>query len=101
MLKEFAGFLKEYKVVSLAVAFVMGEASSSLVSSLVKDVFMPIISPFMSAETWREATLHLGPVTIAYGTLLADIINFVVVAFLIFIIVRKLLKLEAAAEAKK
>lgn len=101
MLKEFAGFLKEYKVVSLAVAFVMGEASSSLVSSLVKDVFMPIISPFTSAESWREATLHFGPVTIAYGTLLADIINFVVVAFLIFIIVRKLLKLEAVTEEKK
>ena len=94
MLKEFAEFLKEYKVVSLAVAFIMGEASASLVSSLVKDVFMPLFSPFMSAESWREAAFTIGSVRIAYGTLLADLINFVIVAFLIFIVARKLLQIE-------
>ena len=49
MFKEFAEFLKEYKVVSLAVAFVMSEASSGLVNSLVKDVLMPLFTPLMSA----------------------------------------------------
>ena len=94
MLKEFAKFLKEYKVITLAVAFIMGEASSSLISSLVKDVILPIAAPLMSAETWREAAFNLGPVRIAYGTVLADIINFVIVAFLIFIVARKLLQIE-------
>ena len=50
-LKEFLLFLKEYKVVSLAIAFVIGEAGTSLVTSLVKDILLPIASPFLSAET--------------------------------------------------
>lgn len=95
MLKEFATFLKEFKIISLAVAFVIGEASSGLMNSLVKDFFMPLLAPLMSAESWREASFSLGPVTIAYGTLLADIINFIIVAFVIFIIAKKLLKMEA------
>ncbi len=99
MMKEFAKFLKEFKVISLAVAFIIGEASSGLMNSLVKDFFMPLLAPLMSAESWREASVSIGPITIAYGTLLADIINFVIVAFVIFIIVKKLLKMEA--EAKK
>ena len=94
MFKEFAKFLKEYKVVSLAVAFVMGEASSGLVNSLVKDVLMPLFTPLMSAESWREAAFNIGSIRIAYGTLLADVINFVIIAFLIFIIARKLLQIE-------
>ena len=94
MLKEFAKFLKEYKVASLAVAFVMGEASSSLVSSLVKDVFMPLFSPLMSVESWREAAFTIGSIRIAYGTLFADVLNFIIIAFLIFIIARKLLQIE-------
>ena len=95
MFKEFAKFLKEYKVVSLAVAFIMGEASSSLVGSLVNDVVLPLFAPLMAAESWKDAALHLGPVRIQYGTVLADAINFVLVAFLIFIIARQLLRLEA------
>ena len=94
MLKEFTNFLKEYKVVSLAVAFIMGEASSGLVNSLVKDVLMPLFAPLMSAESWREAAFNIGSIRIAYGTLVADIINFVIIAFLIFVIARKLLQIE-------
>lgn len=94
MIKGFLQFLKEYKIVSLAVAFVMGEASSSLVSSLVKDVFLPLAGPFLSVESWKDAAFHIGSVTIAYGTFLADVINFVILAFLIFIIARKFLEME-------
>ena len=94
MIREFAEFLKEYKIVSLAVAFIMGEASSSLVNSLVNDVLMPLITPVMSVESWREAAFSVGSIRIAYGTLLADVINFVIVAFLVFIIARRLLQIE-------
>ena len=55
MLKEFAKFLKEFNVISLAVGFIMGTASTALVSSMVKDVLMPIAAPIMGAESWREA----------------------------------------------
>ena len=93
-LTEFLQFLKEYKVVSLAVAFIMGEASTSLVSSLVKDILLPIAAPLMSAETWKEAVFHIGPVTISYGSFLADIINFIILAVIIFVVAKKVIKLE-------
>ncbi len=95
MMKDFALFLKEYKVTSLAIAFVIGEASSGLMNSLVNDFFMPLLAPLLSAESWREASFHIGPVTVAYDNLLADIINFVIITFVIFLVARKLLQLEA------
>jgi large conductance mechanosensitive channel len=98
--KEFLKFLKEYKVVSLAVAFIMGEATSGLVSSFVKDVFLPIVAPLISIESWKTATLSLGPITIAYGTFVADAVNFIILALLIFLIARKFLELEKQDEVK-
>ena len=99
MIKEFAKFLKEFNVVSLAVGFVMGTASTALVGSLVKDVLMPIAAPLMGAESWREAVWNIGPVHIAIGSFAAELFNFLILAFIIFFIAKKLLKMEA--EAKK
>ncbi len=92
--KEFLKFLKEYKVFSLAVAFIMGEATSGLVSSLVKDIFLPIVAPLLSIESWKTAVLSVGPITIAYGTFVADMINFIILALLIFLVARKFLQME-------
>lgn len=99
MLKEFVKFLKEFNVVSLAVGFVMGTASTALVNSTVKDVLMPLAAPLLGAETWREAVWNIGPVHIAVGSFAAELFNFLILALIIFIIAKKLLKLEA--EAKK
>ncbi len=95
MIREFVKFLKEFNVVALAVGFVMGTASTSLVNSLVKDVLMPIAEPLMSAESWKEATLNLGPISIAYGSFMAELINFLVLALIIFFVAKKILKMEA------
>ena len=100
MLKEFLDFLKEYKIVSLAVAFVMGEASSSLVNSFVKDVLLPIMLPLISAESWKDATFRIGPASIAYGSFLAELLNFLILAFIIFIVVRKIMHAEAETRSK-
>ena len=91
---EFLQFLKEYKVVSIAIAFIMGEAITNIVSSFVKDILLPVATPFMSAETWKEAVLHLGPITISYGSFLADMINFLILAILVFIVAKKIIKME-------
>lgn len=94
MLKEFGVFLKEFNIVSLAVGFVMGTASTSLVNSLVKDVLMPIIAPLLATGSWRTATLHIGPVSIIYGSFFAELLNFIILAVILFFIAKKLLKLE-------
>jgi len=98
MIKEFAKFLKEFNIVSLAVGFVMGTASTALVSSMVKDVLMPLAAPLMGAESWREAVWNIGPVHIAIGSFAAELFNFLILALIIFIIAKKLLKLEATAK---
>lgn len=95
MFREFAKFLKEFNIVSLAVAFILGSASTSLINSLVKDVLMPIAEPFMSTESWRTAALHLGPVKIIYGSFLAELVNFIILALIVFIVIRKILKIES------
>ena len=93
-IREFISFLKEYKVISLAVAFVMGSASTNLVGSMVNDIIMPIAEPFMSGEKWREAVLSVGPVHIAYGSFVAQAVNFLVLAFVVFVVVKKIIQLE-------
>ena len=98
MLKEFAKFLKEFNVVSLAVGFIMGTASTALVGSMVKDILMPIAAPLMGAESWREAVWNIGSVHIAIGSFTAELFNFIILALIIFIITKKLLKMEAPAK---
>ena len=100
MIGEFLKFLKEYKIVSLAVAFIMGEASTTLVQSLVKDVILPVAAPLMSVERWQEAVFSLGPVTISYGIFVADLLNFAIVAFVVFVLARKFLEMEKRAGRK-
>lgn len=94
LVREFIHFLKEYKVVSLAVAFVMGTASTNLVDSLVKNILLPLTAPLQSAETWDTAVFSFGPVTLTYGAFLDEFINFIILGFLIFILARQLLKFE-------
>ena len=93
-MQEFMEFLKEYKVIGVAVAFIMAAASTSLVNSLVNDIIMPIITPFIPGGGWQEATVSIGPIVLKWGSFLAQIINFVILAFVVFLIAKKLLKEE-------
>ncbi|MEM5869606.1 MAG: MscL family protein [Candidatus Aenigmatarchaeota archaeon] len=56
LLKEFLDFLKEYKVLPLAIAFLMGVAITALIQSLVNDIIMPILTPVLPGEDWKTAT---------------------------------------------
>ncbi|MFH1668043.1 MAG: large conductance mechanosensitive channel protein MscL [Candidatus Komeilibacteria bacterium] len=94
MLKQFRDFLKEYKIVGLAIAFVMGAASTDLVNSLVKDIIMPLIGPLLSGDGWQEAIWQIGPFSIAWGAFLGQLINFIIIAFVIFLIAKKLFKMD-------
>ena len=52
IISEFRSFLKEYKIVGLAVAFIMGSAATTLVQSLVNNIVMPVTTPFVSGGDW-------------------------------------------------
>lgn len=94
MLSEFKEFLKEYKVLGLAIAFIIGAAATVLVQSLVNNVIMPLITPFIPGGAWQTAKFSLGPVVIGWGAFLGAVINFVIIALVVFVIAKKLLKEE-------
>jgi len=94
IVKEFLEFLKEYKVVGLAIAFIMGVASTALIKSLVDNVIMPIITPFIPGGAWKDAFFNLGPIVIKWGAFLGELINFIIIAFVVFIIAKAILREE-------
>lgn len=91
---EFMAFLKKHQVVGLAVAFIIGAAAAKLVSALVNDIIMPIIGALTPSGDWRAATLQLGPVKFLIGDFAGAVIDFVIIAFVIFMIVKYAIKEE-------
>lgn len=94
VMQEFKDFLKEYKVIALAIAFIMGVAATALIKSLVDNVIMPIVTPFIPGGAWQEATFSMGPILIKWGAFLAAVINFVIIAFVVFLMAKWILREE-------
>ena len=94
MIKEFMEFLREYKVITLAIALIIGIAATALVKSLVDNIIMPVITPFIPGGAWKTATFTLGPIFIGWGSFLGELINFIVIALVIFMIAKKVMKEE-------
>lgn len=98
LIKEFKEFLNEYKVVGLAVAFIIGVAITALVQSLVNNVIMPIITPFIPGGAWQTATFKLGPIVIGWGAFAGALLNFIIIALVVFLIAKKVLKEDKVAK---
>ncbi len=97
MLKEFKEFAMRGNVVDMAVGIIIGAAFGKIVSSLVKDVIMPPIGVLLGnvdfsnlAITIREKTDAAEAVTINYGVFINTVLDFVIVAFAIFIIIKQM-----------
>jgi len=94
MIQEFKEFLDEYKVIGLAVAFIMAVAVTTLIQSLVNNIIMPIITPFIPGGAWQTATFKIGPIIIGWGAFLGALLNFIIIAIIVFWIAKKVLKEE-------
>jgi large conductance mechanosensitive channel len=98
MFKDFVNFLKLYGIVGLAIAVIIGGKLNLLVSSLVQDIVTPIIlQPALKAagvENVAKLTYH----GIFYGKFLGSLIDFTVVAFLIYLFAKKVLHEETVAK---
>ncbi|MBN1544232.1 MscL family protein [Candidatus Woesearchaeota archaeon] len=92
LMKDFMGFLREYKVVALAVAFIMGVASTALIKSMVDNIIMPVITPFIPGGAWKTATFSLGPIVFGWGPFVGELLNFVIIALVVFMIAKKVMK---------
>lgn len=92
LVEEFMVFLSKYGVVGLAVAFIIGGAAGRLVQALVNDILMPIITFFIPGGAWQESTLTLGPIVLLVGDFVAAIIDFLIIAFAVFWIMKAIEK---------
>ena len=91
---EFKEFLKEYKILGLAIAFIIGAALTALVTAFVNDIIMPLMQPILPKGDWRTAKFIVGNIQIGWGDFLSSIINFVIIAFIVFMIAKFALKEE-------
>jgi len=99
--KEFVDFLQTFGVIGLAIGFVIGLASGNLVSSLVKDLINPLIDLVLPGDLSTlgystNATLSGKQVTFTYGDFISSIINFLVIALVVFIAYKQLKKMGLA-----
>jgi large conductance mechanosensitive channel len=86
-LGEFMSFIREQGVVGLAIGFVLGGSVSKVVSSIASDLIQPLIG-YLFGSTSGLASLRLG--AIAYGNFLVNVIDFVIIAAVVFLVFKKL-----------
>ena len=100
LFEEFKTFIKRGNVIDLAVGVVIG--FSTIVTSLVNDIIMPIIGIIIGGYNFTGLSLKVKDASINYGTFIQNIINFLIIAFCIFILVKVINKfLHKAKEEKK
>jgi large conductance mechanosensitive channel len=93
MVSDFKSFLVKQNALALAVGVVIGGAIGKVVSGIVDDVIMPIVGVLLPGGEWRTAQVVLsGTNSIKYGDLIGRLVDFVIVALVIFIVVKALIK---------
>ena len=91
-MEQFMAFLNKYGVVGLAVAVIIGGAAGALVSALVADILMPIITFFIPGGGWRTATLAIGPIVLGIGDFIGKLIDFIIIAVVVYFVMKQISK---------
>lgn len=97
MLKEFRDFAIRGNVIDLAVGVIIGGAFGKIVASLVNDVLFPLIGLVLGGVNFAERTIVVGAAEIKYGAFIQSVIDFVIVAFVIFMMVRIMNRIQKPA----
>ncbi len=98
MIKEFRDFVAKGNVLDLAVAVIIGGAFGLIITSLVDDILMPLIGILMGGVDFSTLALQVGDATLAYGNFIQAIINFLIIAFVLFLIIRQANKMQPKEE---
>lgn len=102
-MKGFVKFIREQGVIGLAIGFILGGAVSKVVSALVTDIINPIIGIVLgAADGLKAASIKLGSAKILYGDLISVVIDFLVIALVVYLGVKLigLEKLDKKSEQK-
>lgn len=102
---EFKDFIAKGNVMDLAVGVIIGGAFGKIVSSLVSDIIMPLIGMLIGGINFTDLTLKVKDATINYGTFIQNVVDFLIIAFCIFIFIKLIEKVtkkkQDEEEAKK
>ncbi len=90
--EEFSEFLRKYQVIGLAVAFIIGAAATKMVTALVTDIIMPVIAVLIPGGDWRTTVIQAGPIKFLVGDFVGALIDFAIIALVIFLIVKFIMK---------
>lgn len=101
MFKEFKKFIARGNVLDLAVGVIVGGAFSSIVTSLVNNIFTPIIGLILGGIDFSSLSLTFRDTKIMYGAFIQSVIDFLIVAFCLFIVVKFVNKITSKKEQKK
>ncbi len=101
MLKEFKEFATKGNIVDMAVGVVIGGAFGNIVTSLVEDIIMPAISVVTGRVDFSDMVFTYGEASIRYGNFITAIVNFLIIAFSIFLVVSYMGKLNKKMEQMK
>lgn len=101
--KEFIDFINRGNVMDLAVGIVVGSAFTAIVTSLVNDVIMPIVSLVGGGFDFTTLSVEVAGATICYGNFIQNIVNFLIIALVVFLMIKFINSLREKAEklAKK
>lgn len=91
---EFLEFLKNYKVIELSIGFVVGNAVKELVTSIANNLIMPVVGLLTPTGSWREWEWVLLGAHLKIGNLIAAGLDFLIVALVVFLVIKKILKIE-------
>lgn len=100
MIKEFKEFILRGNVLDLAVGVIIGAAFSAIVKSFVDNLINPLIGIFVQNSSLAKLSFTVGKAKFTYGAFINDVINFVIVAFVIFLVIKSINKLFPKKEEK-
>lgn len=98
MIKEFRDFIQRGNVVDLAVAVIIGGAFGAIVTSLVDDIIMPLVGVLLGGIDFASLSIQVGEAVILYGNFIQAVVNFLLIAFALFLIVRGYTRLQQKEE---
>lgn len=101
LFKEFKEFISKGNVLDLAVGVIVGGAFGKIVTSLVDDIIMPIIGLIIGGIDFSGLSLKIGEATVKYGMFIQNIVNFLIIAFSIFLVVKAVNKMKRIKPEKE
>lgn len=101
MIQEFKEFISRGNVMDLAVGVIIGAAFTAIVKSLVNNLINPLIGVFLGQIDFSSLVLKVGNATFKYGAFINSVINFLIIAFVVFLLVKMINKIMPKKEDAK